>query len=205
MKVVLVHGWGFGPSVWDDMIPSLSGHECITPDLGFIGCGDKDIRLPEEAVMVGHSLGAMWLLKYIPDTVRGFISIGGFDCFSAHIPSKQISAMQRNLAHNPEAQMNGFYRVCGIDHTPPADKLNTPQLSAGLEWLAGWDEHTVLTALSCPVMALAAEDDSIVPPAMTHAIWDDYDLRMIKTGGHILPLTKPEWCAQQVKGFIDAL
>lgn len=204
MKIVFVHGWGFGPSVWDRMAPQLSGHECLFPNLGFIGRGDADISLPEDAILVGHSLGAMRALKHRPEKVRGFVSIGGFDCFSAHIPLQDIAGMERHLATNPSAQMRGFYRACGLDEAPPIEDFNTAQLFAGLEWLKDEDQRAALSSLTCPVMALAAEDDKVVPSSMSQSIWSRYDLRMIQEGGHVLPLTQPDWCAQQLKDFMNA-
>jgi pimeloyl-[acyl-carrier protein] methyl ester esterase len=54
------------------------------------------------------------------------------------------------------------------------------------------------------VLALAARDDAIVPPAMSQSIWRE---RLIWSpdGGHVLPLRHPQWCARHVLEFANSL
>jgi pimeloyl-[acyl-carrier protein] methyl ester esterase len=67
-----------------------------------------------------------------------------------------------------------------------------------------WDARKAREALSCPVLALATQDDVIVPPSMSEAIWGE---RIIWSpdGGHVLPLKHPDWCACHVLEFAHAL
>ena len=44
------------------------------------------------------------------------------------------------------------------------------RLDEGLDWLMHWDARRAKQALTCPVLALAARDDPIVPPAMSEAM-----------------------------------
>lgn len=113
--------------------------------------------------------------------------------------------MKKNLARKPWRQMQEFWKACGTSAFYMEDKLNVPRLEEGLEWLATWDERHGLGTLACPAMVLAAKDDRIVPEDMTRAIWGDYNLRWSDSGGHVLPLNDPGWCAWQIQEFLDGL
>ncbi len=204
MELVFIHGWGFDRNIWHRMIDMLEGHRCHLVELGFTG-KPPELAVLSNAVVVGHSLGVMWALKNAPSTMRGLVSIAGFDCFAAHIPAKEIRAMQRNLRTDAEKQMRGFYAACGYMPFLDVHSMDLLKLDDGLRWLGEWDERMVLKNLSCAVMALGSEDDLIVPPSMTRGIWGGYDLRMRDKGGHILPVTEAQWCAAQVGEFVNAL
>jgi pimeloyl-[acyl-carrier protein] methyl ester esterase len=208
MQIVLVHGWGFNAGLWRDVAPRLAPHEALVIDLGFIRGGPKGWgELPQDALCVGHSFGLLWLLKHGPRPMRGLVSVGGFDCFSAHVPLDAVSAMKQGLDRNPAAQMRGFWRACGLEEVfAPAQCLEVSTLKAGLDWLVAWDERSRRQALDVPLMALAARDDVIVPPRATEAIWAGAgELRWRATGGHALPLTAPDWIAHQIAGLADDL
>lgn len=193
----MVHGWGHDADMWQPLMDAMPDHDFTTVELGFTG---KPIRtdLPDEdCIVVGHSLGSLWLLKHWQDNFKGFVSIGGFDCFFAHVPEKTLAQMKRNLARNAEAQMAGFGSACGLDGAYSA-KRDEKRLAEGLEWLSQWDERD--RRLKIPVLALAAKDDVIVPPKMTKAIWGD-DVGWIEYGGHSLPLTKPAIVKEKIESF----
>ena len=83
--------------------------------------------------------------------------------------------------------------------------MDLGRLRQGLGWLKEWDEREALKNLSCPIRALASQDDLIVTPETSHDIWTPYDLRMVGRGGHVLPMTQAEWCVEQIGDFINAL
>lgn len=207
MNVVFVHGWGFHPCVWAPVVERLSGIDAHYVDLGFVSGFEGEVvqALPEDAVLVGHSLGVMWLLKNLPARVRGFVSVSGFDCFYKHVHPRTVKLMQRRLSGEPYDQMQDFWASCGVEDFCGLEAFNVERLDEGLDWLMNWDAAAELQALSCPVMALGARNDQIVTPEMSRAIWQDYDLRISETGGHMLPLTQAEWCAQHIQGFINDL
>lgn len=208
MQIILVHGWGFHAGLWSEVVPRLKGHEALAIDLGFIRDGPKGASsMPADAVCVGHSFGLVWLLKHGPRPMKGLVSLAGVDCWKAHLPVEPITEMKEGLLRNPAAQMRGFWRACGIDDFTPADRLDVATLRAGLDWLATWDGREQRRSLGAPILALAAEDDQIVPKPATQAMWGggDADLRWRKTGGHALPLTEPDWCAEQILEFVDGL
>ena len=63
MHFVFVHGWGFNPAIWRDVIGNIGNAEVTLIDLGFIAGGPKAAATwPSDAIAVGHSLGLLWLL-----------------------------------------------------------------------------------------------------------------------------------------------
>ena len=93
-------------------------------------------------------------------------------------------------------------RAGAADYTD-AGRLDGARLASGLDWLATWDARTKVAAT--PVLALAAADDAIVPIAASRSQWPRNSLRERADGGHVLPLTRPEWCAAEIGAFLDAL
>lgn len=160
---------------------------------------------PADAVVVGHSLGLLWLLREGRGRFKALVSIQGFDCFSCHVPRSRVEAMRRGLRHDAPAMMHSFWAGCGSEDFAPPEALNLARLEQGLSWLADWDGREAKTALRCPMLALAAKDDAIVPEAMSQAIWGATEIKWSPDGGHVLPLRQPKWCADHVRDFADAL
>lgn len=206
MDLIFVHGWGFHGGVWRDIEARLPGIRHGLVDLGFIRDGPHGIGTwPENAVYVGHSFGLLWLLKHGPKRMRGLMSIGGFDCFHAHGDVAALATMKEGLERNAPAQMRAFWQACGLRNPIEPATPDPATLKAGLDWLAVWDGRAERAALDCPVRALASADDFIVPEAMSRAVWAPEELRMRPAGGHGLPLTEPDWCAAEIKSFLDDL
>lgn len=206
MDIVFVHGWGFHGGIWAPVSDRLSRQAHGLVDLGFVRDGPKGIGTwPDNAVYVCHSFGLVWLLKHGPKRMRGLVSIAGFDCFAAHGDMTAVKEMKAGLERNPVAQLRLFWRACGLERPIEPATPDPATLKAGLDWLATWDARDERAALACPVLALASADDAIVPSAMSRAIWEGEDVRLSPTGGHALPLTRPDWCAAEIKRFLDAL
>ncbi|RMF00120.1 MAG: hypothetical protein D6773_11965 [Alphaproteobacteria bacterium] len=208
MKLVFVHGWGCHGGIWLDLADRLKGHEPVIADLSFLRDGYRGASaLPPDAVCIGHSFGVMWLLKHGPRPMRGLVSIAGFDCFHKHVPDHVLPTMMEGLRKDPDAQMRHFWKLCGIGEEGPGGMVDPGPLRAGLKWLSTWDASAQREALNAPILALASRDDTIVRPPMTEASWGDgkADLRWLESGGHMLPLTHADWCAEQIRGFIDQL
>lgn len=210
MNVVFIHGWGFHSGVWSNLLPLLEGAgiEPVLIDLGFVRGGPKGASaIPADALWVGHSFGVMWLLKHGTRPTRGLVSIAGFDCFYKYVPDEVLPSLREGLQRDPQAQMRQFWKNVGIGEEGPGGSLDTGALRGGLNWLGTWDTQAERRSLGAPAMALASEDDMVVRKPMTEAIWGqgDTDLRWLKSGGHLLPLTHAEWCAEQITDFIDGL
>jgi pimeloyl-[acyl-carrier protein] methyl ester esterase len=207
MHFVLVHGWGFHAGIWAGFNRHLGPEAEVTlVDLGFVAGGPKAATAwPADAIAVGHSLGLLWLLRLGQQRFRALVSIQGFDCFSCHVAPSRLGALKRGLERDAGGTMQAFWRSCGATGFALPEALNVPRLDEGLDWLMQWDAREAKHNLTCPVLALAARDDPIVPPAMSEAIWAECGIAWSDDGGHVLPLRHPEWCASHVLEFADAL
>lgn len=215
MTFVLVHGWGFGPDIWDPLAAHLGDAQIHRVDLGFLrgqddagqdssGQGNEMAKWPDDAIAIGHSLGVLWLLHQKPHRFRVLVSLQGFDRFAGHIAPSRIALMRRGLERDPYGLMQSFWQSCGVQEVPPAEALNVPRLAEGLDWLAKWDESGEKRALGRPILALASPDDPIVPQPMSEAIWGEA-LLMSEPAVHLLPLRHPAWCAREIARFAERL
>jgi pimeloyl-[acyl-carrier protein] methyl ester esterase len=210
MHFVFVHGWGFNAAIWRDLTRYMRTSEVSYVDLGFVAGGPKAaITWPSDAIAVGHSLGVLWLLHRAGEEgrppFRGLVSIQGFDRFCPHIPPSRVAGMRRDLHRDPSQTLEAFWRGCGTEPFASPEALNVARLDEGLGWLMDWDETKARAELACPTLALAARDDAVVPAAMSEAIWRSDTILWSDTGGHVLPLQHPEWCANHVLDFAHAL
>jgi pimeloyl-[acyl-carrier protein] methyl ester esterase len=206
MHFVLVHGWGFHAGIWADVVAQLDDADITLIDLGFVAGGPKsETDWPSDAIAVGHSLGLLWLLRQGKGRFRALVSVQGFDCFCCHVPRSRIAALKRGLERDPHGTLQAFWRSCGAAGFALPGALNVACLDDGLDWLMHWDARTAKDELRCPVLALAARDDAIVPPSMSEAIWHDVGLTWSADGGHILPMSHPRWVARHVLEFARAL
>ncbi|GBE42652.1 MAG TPA: hypothetical protein ENH05_07750 [Rhizobiales bacterium] len=208
MKIVLVHGWGFHSGVWDALIPHLGDHEFHCIDLGFVRGGPRASNdMPADSLCIGHSFGVMWLLKHGPRPMRALVSIAGFDCLHKYVPKDVLAAMREGMRRNPQEQMRSFWKRGGFAGHEPGGELDTGGLRGGLDWISTWDAGEELKNLGAPVLALAARDDLVAREEMTEAIWGNgvAELHWLESGGHLLPLTHPQWCAEHINRFADDL
>ena len=118
---------------------------------------------PDDAIAVGHSLGVLWLLKQGEGRFKALVSIQGFDRFCPHVPPSRVAALKRGLERDPAGTMQAFWRSCGAPGFALPEALNVARLDEGLDWLMHWDAREAKEKLECPMLALAARDDAIVP------------------------------------------
>jgi len=206
MHFVFVHGWGFHAGIWADLIAHLGDGDATLIDLGFAAGGPKGkTQWPDGAIAVGHSLGVLWLLQEGQGRFKALVSIQGFDRFCPHVAPSRVTALKRGLDSDPAATMQAFWRSCGAPGFALPESLNVRRLQEGLDWLMHWDAQEVKQGLDCPMLALAARDDPIVPPAMTEAVWQQTKIIWSPDGGHVLPMRHPRRCAKHVLEFADTL
>lgn len=202
MTIAFVHGWGFGPEVWQDVLARLPGIEARCLDLGFFG--PAEIALDGVTLAVGHSLGALWLLTERPDLP--VIAVNGFSRFTATassapevaafpgVPPRLVERMQKRLGSAPQAVLDDFRVRCGAG---PANAPARPErLAWGLDLLAQGDARPAQ-----PIAALAGADDPIVPPAMAVALFPE---ARVLAGGHLLPLTAPDAVAALLREILES-
>ncbi len=219
MRLILAHGWGYGPSFWQKLCDALPDYDPLLLDFGYSGdpvFDDPSLPGQQVGVAIGHSLGVARLLDWSAAWMasgrvlpwRAFIACCGLsrfcrdDAFPQGIDGMVIEAMQARMRAGQGARiLAGFHAGCGEDD-PPDGPWDAQRLDDDLSYLAFCDTRQALAALPCPVLVLAARDDQIITPPMIEAgfsavsvVWSDH-------GGHSLPRSRPRWCADQIKTFI---
>ncbi|MDO8607991.1 MAG: alpha/beta hydrolase [Phaeospirillum sp.] len=203
--LLCIHGWGFGAGFWDSLLDRLPDHEVERVDMGFYGEG----HLPVVArpLVVAHSMGLAWALANIPRPWAGLLSVNAFARFTRAqhfiegVPPRMVERMQARFEVEPQAVTAEFLTRCGIDR-PDTSAMDAAPLGEALAWLGRCDERTSLLMLSCPRLALAGLSDPIVPPAMSTASFPPAELILAEGGGHLLPLTHPDWVAANLRQLL---
>jgi pimeloyl-[acyl-carrier protein] methyl ester esterase len=210
MHFVFVHGWGFNAGIWRDLTGYMPNSASSLVDLGFIAGGPRGVSgWPSDSIAVGHSLGVLWLLHRAAGKdgppFSGLVSIQGFDRFCPPVPRSEVAAMRRALRRDAYRTLEAFWRGCDTEPFAPSAALNVERLDEGLGWLLDWDARDAKAQLACPTLALASRDDAVVSGAMSAAMWGEDRIHWSETGGHVLPLKHPKWCADHVLDFAHAL
>ncbi len=198
MNIVFVHGWASGPFVWDKVIDDFKEYNPTVLNLGFFE--KENVKVTEgKFIGIGHSLGGLWLLKHYPERLSGFISIASFNCFYKDVPHQILDGMKSNIAKDMLKEISIFWDHAGLKKPQNLINLNTTKLILGLNWLSKWGANV---PKNIPVKVLASKNDLIVTKRMTKSNWGEFDIQWIDEGGHMLPLTQPEFCIEHIKEFL---
>lgn len=210
--LLFAHGWAFDSSVWDAVRARLADWPQATLDAGYFGTEPAAREAAGAVIAIGHSHGMMRLLDRLPAHCAAVVSINGFARFSAApdfpagTPTKLLDRMLARFEQEPLAVLNAFRARCGADATEPAGL--SAALGEDLRALRHDDQRATLQGLALPRWALASTDDPIVTPALTRALFEGRphtELRWHAGGGHLLPLTAPDWCATQIRELLARL
>ncbi len=205
MRLVFIHGWGFAPGFFDTLAGLLPEQEQARADLGFFGTP----FMPEAGggdILVGHSFGFLQGMRLRSDW-RGWVAINGFARFAGTgegycVPPASLQGLQMMMGFAGGAAMAQFY--AGLGAIPPVGSYDIGRLAEGLDILAETDISGTLTAAG-KGLALAAADDPLTPAAASAYLAGQAPgskLKVIETGGHLLPLVRPGWCAEQIKAYL---
>lgn len=206
--LLFLHGWGFGPDIWDGVLSRLNPARYLAADLGFRG--RPALPHVERPLVIGHSLGFAWALARVPRPWARAVAVNGFprftrsDDFPAGVPSRMVERMVAKFATEPETVIADFLSRCGIGE-PDLAGLDRERLGQALAWLGACDERTALASLDCPLLALAGGRDAIVPDAMSRTGFAGRPLEIHPDGGHLLPLSHPEWVARSIAALAATL
>jgi pimeloyl-[acyl-carrier protein] methyl ester esterase len=205
MRLVLVHGWALGPEIWDALTPLLPAPK-IRVDLGFFGAPDIP-ALQSGDILVGHSAGLLWGLRQRGDWA-GAVAINSFARFchdssgEGCVPPAALRAMRKALERDAVTAADSFRADLGL--APAAANAEKKRLMDGLDLLRDFDATPF--AGGRPTLALGAENDALAPPAAARRLADvsGGTLALSATGGHGLPWTHPEFCAENIAAFLRA-
>jgi pimeloyl-[acyl-carrier protein] methyl ester esterase len=224
-----VHGWGFDAGVFDALADRLepSLQPILQPmaqpmsqpisqlryDAGYVG--SALLEPPTQPfIAVAHSFGMMRVLKNLAPHCMGIVCLNGFARFSAApdfaagTPLRLIDRMLQRLRQDPMGVVNTFRARCGAPPYPASTGLDVDRLFADLSALRDDDVRAALAACPVPIVAVAADDDPIVSPAMTAMTFAKRSSTppvMLSEGGHVLPVTHPAKCADAVRQLIQLL
>jgi len=194
--LLLLHGWGFDASLWDGLAAAMPDWRLVRWDRGYFG----EKAEPEVAgpfVAVGHSLGAMLLADLLAHDVP-LIAINGFDRFSGDfgVPPRIVERMRTRFKEDPAAVVTEFRDRCGA--APPPEAMDEERLSRDLALLAS--RH--IASHPNRILALHGEDDPILPASLRQTAFSGAERMSHPEAGHLLPVTHPQWCAQQIEAFL---
>jgi pimeloyl-ACP methyl ester carboxylesterase len=215
-RITLLHGWGYDAGLWREVAPLLAGYDVDIPDFGYFAQSTKnpalatrrndahDARIPHLAV--GHSLGALrWLVEDEAAwdallIINGFPRFTASDDFPQGVQPRVLARMQRRFVQTPAAVLAEFQNACGAPG--PALPADPGPLAQGLAFLAGADGRARLAERRQDIHVLASRDDAIVPAALSDAafaVLPPAQKHWCTSGGHALPLTRPEDCAALIR------
>lgn len=200
--LLAVHGWGFDAGFWMPVLERLPDFRGDCVDMGFYG-RPKRPKVPRPLILA-HSMGLAWALANIPRPWAGLLAVNAFPRFTRAttfidgVPPRLVERMLARFDEAPQQVTADFLLRCGIQ-SPDVSMIAAEPLKESLSWLARCDERTALRMLPCPVLALAGTGDPIVPQGMSLASFAPEDLILAEGGGHLLPLTHPDWVASQVR------
>ena len=208
--LLLIHGWGFGPTFWDALRGALPNVPAAVADLGYFGTA----LFPEPdgpVVVVGHSTGALLALRSPPAGCVALAALNGFDHFVAldgapGVAPRLLDRMIARLSQDPIGTVADFRLRCG-DSSP----FGTPEpsrLGEDLQLLCTADERERSTQWTKPLLHLSGDRDPILPPELrAQAFAGAPNLVHIShpEAGHLLPVTHPNWCAAQLRNLLQSL
>jgi pimeloyl-[acyl-carrier protein] methyl ester esterase len=191
--ILFVHGWGYDASLWDPVRKALGARPSAALDLGYFGAANTTV--PDGVtLLVGHSLGFLWLARQPALQHAPLIGINAFprfleaDEYQPAIAPRVLERMKRRLAADPDAVLAEFWQRAGA---PGPDKpFHTAALAEGLDHLAAWDVRENLARRASSVRLIAGEEDAIVPPATTRMAFMHFMVDWLP-GGHALPRSHP--------------
>lgn len=207
MTPYFVHGWGFDASLWSALSALLGG---VAIDRGYFGT--VSTRIPEGPVLaIGHSLGALLLLRDPPPGTRAIVAINGFDRFTGGedwpgVPRRIVDRMLDRVPDAPDRVLADFHARCGT--AAPSGAPDPVRLEEDLRLLRDADERCASARLRCPLLVLQGEADPILPAGLRARTFGSAHAVARATcegGGHVLPLSHAGWCAERITAFADRL
>jgi pimeloyl-[acyl-carrier protein] methyl ester esterase len=190
-RILLVHGWGYDPSLWRSLRADLPAHAWFALDLGYFGPARLDLP-PDLDLVVGHSFGCLWAQERAELAGVPLVAVNGFPRFARAadfphgVPGPVLERMLGRLEEAPGEVLRAFHARCGTS-PPPGDPRPGP-LRADLLRLRDGDARGRPDRQ--PVLACAAADDPLVSPALSLQAFGAR-VRLLAGGGHALPATRP--------------
>lgn len=206
MRFFFVHGWGFDTTLWDRLAPLLPEWPSDRLDRGYFG----QFQEPSPTtpfVAVAHSFGAMLMLRGMPAECRGLIAINGFERFSATpnragVAPRVLDRMIARFDEDAPAVLAEFRRRCGW--MAPFQNIERERLRQDLRTLRDGDYREQAARFARPILSVQGGADPILPTGLRESAFASASVVNYATspgGGHLLPVTDPDFCANQIRVF----
>jgi pimeloyl-[acyl-carrier protein] methyl ester esterase len=189
--ILFVHGWGYDASFWDPVRAMLGEVPSTVLDLGYFGTAET-ARPRDVTLLVGHSLGFLWLarqaaLKHLPLVgINAFPRFVEAEGYRPAVAARVLERMRRRVVSDTRSVLEDFWTRAGAPG--PTRAPNASALAEGLDHLAAWDERENLASRASPTRLIAGREDAIVPAAMTEMAFKGCEITWLP-GGHVLPRT----------------
>ena len=239
-NLVLIHGWGMGSEIWQQWLPLLNQcHNIHLFDLPGFGNNTStewpggnqlleaiDKALPENAVVVGFSLGGMLAVKLaerFPGKIKALITIASNatyvqrDQWPEAMPEKTYQAFYQLVSEKTELAMKRFsgFLVKGANDEKALlkslrhlnHKSDSHCLSHALLCLSALDNRQTIKDNPLPSLYLFGEKDILVPVDAAHKLAEQTPgcVEVINQAPHAPFLSHPEATWQKIKAFLSRL
>lgn len=241
LPLVFLHGWGLHGGIWDEVASRLPGYEIHQPDLP--GYGDVPMAepydpahlaeavaadLPEDAIVVGWSMGGMaalalaarrpikalvlvatspafvhcadWPHGLAPDILAGFADSLATDYRATLLRFLSLQARGGDKARETVARLRDSVFARG--------EPNQDTLAAGLDLLRDVDLRRAANQVRCPTLVIHGGHDNLCPAgagAWLAETIPNARLAMHPHAAHAPFLSHPDWFAAQLQGFLNEL
>lgn len=220
--LVFLPGWGFRACVFEALANAFEHYPVMLLDLPLAHTNDTEdflitqlnTRIPENAILIGWSLGGLLaskLCSQFPGRFKALITLASNPQFVATdtwpgIPASDMAAFLKQAEHNLPGLMQHFLRLLKGSSLQShlMETGNTQHLLYYLHLLAKSDLREVYRDLSLPVLHVFGDQDPLLPLACEAAIQQHYTHRthVIQHAGHILFHTHRDACLETVHSFI---
>lgn len=215
MRLVFMHGWGFNSSFWNPLLTSLDGYETVVLDAGYFGQPHAYLDDGRPFVAIGHSFGTIRLLDTISSHCLGFVAINGFDYFvrrnaaEGGVPIRVLDRMIARFEEDPLIVLHDFQTRCGAQvDALDENLLNKDTLLRDLYLLRESDVRSAVQNAEIEFALLNGNLDPLIDGARRQSSFTNVMSATSFThpdGGHLLPITQPQWCAQHIVSLVDKM
>ncbi|MEC5396533.1 alpha/beta fold hydrolase [Uliginosibacterium sp. H1] len=232
--LVLFHGWGSRPGVFDALVSALDRPDALRPLLrapaGTLADWADDIapQVPEGAVVLGWSLGAMLALTLAarhPQRASRLALIAATPAFVARpdwphaLDAATVQGFRDSLLRDAARTQRRFIALQtmgddnrhGVSATLEAHAADVgaeqASLANGLRLLATADLRRELPSPALPALLIHGQGDALMPAAASDwlaARWHASRVLRLDGCGHAPHLSRPQQVADAIREFIDA-
>ncbi len=178
-----------------------------------------------QAFVIGWSLGGIRALAESLEGrgVRPLVLISstarfwGDDQGWPGVPRAQFRALQKQFARSPQEALTGFHRLCAgaslaeavlAERIQRSMMMDREMLAGELRALDQLDLRPRLGQLQAPLLLLHGACDAVIPASASERVAEQAPRavrRVHATAGHNLPITHPDWVAEQILDFLHHL